>query len=102
MTISNGPIEVFSEKSCSGLLEESYLKLFQQAPWDKYLYRQCQLDWIVDQESSAGTSMLTVQDRNEFYLGILSVDELIKKLNFSANLEEVKQSVEMLSLDQIS
>ncbi|MBU2898089.1 2OG-Fe dioxygenase family protein [Vibrio hepatarius] len=91
LTILNGPIEVFSEKSCSGLLKESYLKLFQQAPWDKYLHRQCQLDWIADKEP-----MLTVQDRNEFYLGILTVEELIKKLNFSANFEDVKYAIEMI------
>ncbi|MCG7491022.1 2OG-Fe dioxygenase family protein [Vibrio sp. Of14-4] len=96
MTISNGPIEVFSEKSCSGLLKESYLKVFQEAPWDKYLHRQCQLEWITNQEDLFGSSMLTVGDKHEFYLGILSVDELVKKLSSSVDLEEVKHSIEMI------
>ncbi|NOH71905.1 2OG-Fe dioxygenase family protein [Vibrio pectenicida] len=96
LAISNGPIEVFSEKSCSGLLKESYLKLFQEAPWDKYLHRQSQLDWIADQEPSAGSSMLTAQDRNEFYLGILSAEELVKKLSCNLDLEGVKHSLEMI------
>lgn len=86
----SGPIEVFSEKNCSGLLTKEYLKVFEEAPWDDYLVRQRQLELIEHSFLEKLSSQLTFQDRSEFYLGMLTIDDLLLK-NFSLDVrEEIK------------
>ncbi|HIF9171005.1 TPA: 2OG-Fe dioxygenase family protein [Photobacterium damselae] len=73
----SGPIEVFSEKSCSGLCTKEYLKLFEEAPWDYYLVRQRQLELIDNSFLEKQISQLTFQQRADFYLGVLTLDDLL-------------------------
>ena len=64
--------------------------MFEEAPWDNYLVRQRQLELIEHSFLEKFSSQLTFQDRSEFYLGILTVDDLLLK-NFSLDIrEEIK------------